>query len=132
MEISDWCPRRAVALFTIRWLVSMFRLFSLYRHGHSHKYVDNIMKANDLVSKSISRMREMEQSLKDNPRVDGVAAVPCISLMSALVDVLEINVDDKALFAEARNLCKVLAEVDPVRRKYWRKRQSALMDKIDT
>lgn len=53
---------------------------------------------------------------------------PCVSMMSALVDLLEFFTEDDVLMNEAMILLDDLAEEDPVRRKYWKKRKRAIMD----
>jgi hypothetical protein len=73
----------------------------------------------------------MKQSLTDNPPSDDLAGFPCVSLLSALVDLLEITAGNKKLLEEAKTLCEELAVADPVRRKYWRKREQDVMKHLD-
>jgi protein farnesyltransferase/geranylgeranyltransferase type-1 subunit alpha len=95
------------------------------RENNSHE----ISKAVELITNNISKIKELKHSLKDNPPLKEGAA-PCVSLMSALVDLLELFVENEELLKEASNLCKELAEVDTVRRKYWRKRDANVMNII--
>ena len=86
----------------------------------------------DLLRDAIARTRDLRRSLEEGtagedgvPPAAAVAAVPCVSLTSALVDLLEALADDDdgdGGLAEAEGLCAELARADPVRRKYWRRR----------
>ena len=91
---------------------------------------DEIAKAKDLINSNIKQIKQMQQSLEEKSSSDETAAEPCVSLMSALLDLLEISIDSKQALEEASTMCKTLAEVDPVRRKYWRKRELDVMNKI--
>ena len=91
----------------------------------------NITNATSLISDNIAQIREMKQSLEDEPPTPDLASVSCVSLMSALVDLLELFVENKGFLEEASTLCRKLIEVDHVRRKYWRKREQDMMSKIE-
>ncbi|KAL3798067.1 hypothetical protein HJC23_012358, partial [Cyclotella cryptica] len=94
--------------------------------------VENVTNATNLITDNIAQIREMKQSLEDQPPAPDLASVPCVSLISALVDLLEIFVQNKGLLEEASTLCRTLAEVDYVRRKYWRKREQDVRSQIET
>lgn len=92
---------------------------------------DEIVNASKLLASSIEQINQIQQSLTDKaPSDDATPAPPCVSLMSAQLDLLELSIDDKQSFEKASSLCKTLAEVDPVRRKYWRKRGKDVMGQI--
>lgn len=75
----------------------------------------------------------MKQSWDEQPPSNEQPHGPCVNLMSALVDLLEIFTSEKSLLVEAIGLLGDLEVEDPVRRKYWKKREldiTSLMEKI--
>jgi len=84
-----------------------------------------------LVRESIEGIKEMKRSMEDPSQSlsseDGGVSV---SLLSALVDLLELFTDEKELLEEARILSGELVVEDPVRRKYWRRREREISKKI--
>lgn len=71
-----------------------------------------------LVRETIVAMKEMKQSLAEEHPTLG----SCVSLLSALVDLLELFTNERELLNEAKGYCDELILEDPVRRKYWLKR----------
>lgn len=82
---------------------------------------DDKDKVNGLLRDCVAKIKDMN----DSPTEDYPAG-PCVSLMSALVDLLE-TVGDKTSLEEAKNMMGELVVEDPVRRKYWHKRQSTVL-----
>ena len=80
----------------------------------------------DLIRESIASIREMKQSLEEQPSTNEYSTGPSVSLLSALVDLLELFTDEKDMLIEAKNKCGELILEDPVRRKYWLKRQKTI------
>lgn len=103
-----------------RYLIGV--LMEQWRSAHKEGNVGEIEKVNGLISRNITETKQMHQSLEINPPSEADVNVPCVSLMSALVDLLEIY-GNKSSLEEATTLCKTLIEVDRVRRKYWHKRE---------
>ncbi|KAL3790157.1 hypothetical protein HJC23_009594 [Cyclotella cryptica] len=94
--------------------------------------IENVTNATSLITDNIAQIREMKQSLEDQPPASDLASVPCVSLISALVNLLEIFVQNKGLLEETSTLCRTLAEMDYVWRKYWRKREPDMMSQMET
>lgn len=94
---------------------------------------NDIAKITDLIRDGIAQIREMKQSWEAQPPCeDRPSGVNC-SLLSALVGLLEIFIEDKDVLMEAKALSGELVFEDPVRRKYWRKREnkiSAMLEKL--
>ena len=88
---------------------------------------DEVSNATDLIQEYIAKIREMKQSWDERPPEEEYPPGPCLSLLSALVDLLEIFTKEKSLLMEAKTVLGELVEADPVRRKYWRKRESGVM-----
>lgn len=86
---------------------------------------EDIAKAAELLRESIAAIKEMKQSWEEQPP-EGHPTGACVSLLSALVDLLEVFKEDKEFLIEAKATCGELMLEDPVRRKYWRKRESAI------
>ena len=103
-----------------RYLIGV--LMEQWRSAKKEGSANEIDKVNGLISTNIAEIKKMNQSLKINPPSEADVNVPCVSLMSALVDLLEMN-GNKSSLDEATTLCMTLTEVDRVRRKYWRKRE---------
>ena len=80
----------------------------------------------NLIQESIASIREMKQALEEQPPTIEHSTGPSVSLLSALVDLLELFTDDKDMLIKAKNLCGELILEDPVRRKYWLKRQKTI------
>lgn len=111
-----------------RYLIGV--LMEQWRSAQSEGNEGEISKVKELIFNSIEQIREMKQSLEDKSLSGVVATAPCVSLISALVDLLEVSIEKKELLEEASTLCRKLAEIDPVRRKYWHKREQGVMNKI--
>lgn len=86
---------------------------------------EDISHATELLRESIAQIRELKQSLEEQPPKEDLPR-SCVSLLSALVDLLEIFTNEKDLLEEARALLDELVLEDPVRRKYWQKRLNLL------
>ncbi len=83
-----------------------------------------------LLREYIGKIREMKQSWDEQQSSVSESYGPCTSIMSALVDLLEIFTTDELFLNEALILLDDLVEEDPVRRKYWKKRKRAIRDLI--
>ena len=104
-------------------LMEQWRL--VQRGGEDDTVVDTTEVTN-LIRESIASIREMKQSLEEQPPTNEHSTGPSVSLLSALVDLLEIFTDEKDMLMEAKNKCGELILEDPVRRKYWLKRQKTI------
>ncbi|KAL7536944.1 hypothetical protein ACHAXR_007494 [Thalassiosira sp. AJA248-18] len=80
-----------------------------------------------MICDCIGKIKEMKQSLHEQPPSEDVPAGSCVNLMSALVDLLGIFTDKKDFLSEAKSLCGELMLEDPVRRKYWQKRERQVL-----
>jgi protein farnesyltransferase/geranylgeranyltransferase type-1 subunit alpha len=109
-----------------RYLIGV--LMEQWRCAQRENNSQEITKSGELIVNYVKKIKELKHSLEDKPSKEGAA--PCVSLMSALVDLLETSVENKELLKEASILCKELTEVDVVRKKYWRKRDTDVMNKI--
>jgi hypothetical protein len=82
-----------------------------------------------LIEENIGKIRDMKKSYEDQPPPttddddDHRPTCPSVYLIAALVDLLELCTYDKALLKEAKALVGILIVEDPIRRKYWRKRE---------
>jgi protein farnesyltransferase/geranylgeranyltransferase type-1 subunit alpha len=85
-------------------------------------------KVSNLLREYINKMKEMNKVWDDPP--EDYPSGPCVSLISALVDLLE-TVGDKSSLEEAKTLMGELVKEDPVRRKYWQKRQNTVMSSLE-
>jgi len=83
-------------------------------------------KVTNLTRESIASIREMKQSFEEQPSTVEHSTGPSVSLLSALVDLLEIFTDEKDMLTEAKQKCGELILEDPVRRKYWLKREKTI------
>ena len=86
----------------------------------------------NLIRESIASIREMKQSLEEQPPTTEHSTGPSVSLLSALVDLLELFTDEKDMLTEAKNKCGELILEDPVRRKYWLKRQKTIAKLLES
>lgn len=85
-------------------------------------------KVDGLLREYVAKIKEMNKAW-DSPK-DDLPAGPCVSLMSALVDLLE-TIGDKSSLEEAKEMMGELVVEDPVRRKYWQKRQGTVLISLD-
>jgi len=81
-----------------------------------------------LLREYVRKIREMKQFWDEQQSSGNESHGPCVSMMSALVDLLEIFTNDEVFMNEAMILLDDLVEEDPVRRKYWKKRKRAIRD----
>lgn len=84
-----------------------------------------IAHATELLRDCIAQIRELKQSLDEQPPKEDLPR-SCVSLLSALVDLLDFFANEKDFMEEARALLNELVLEDPVRRKYWQKRLNLL------
>mmetsp|Transcript_34634 Transcript_34634/g.63691 ORF Transcript_34634/g.63691 Transcript_34634/m.63691 type:complete len:380 (+) Transcript_34634:86-1225(+) len=100
------------------------------RRAEDDADAEHLAESSELVRESIKEIREMKRSmehpLQPLPSEGGVS----VSLLSALVDLLEIFADERESSEEAKALFGELAVEDPVRRKYWRRREREISKKI--
>ncbi|EED94535.1 RAB geranylgeranyl transferase [Thalassiosira pseudonana CCMP1335] len=108
-------------------LVEQWR--SVHRGGSTKEEIANVTT---LYREYITEVRGMKQSWDENRPSDDCPDGPCVSLMSALVDLLEVFTEEKEMLTEAQTLCGELMLEDPVRRKYWRKRQTMVAKWLET
>jgi protein farnesyltransferase/geranylgeranyltransferase type-1 subunit alpha len=108
-------------------LVEQWR--SVHRGGSTKEEIANVTT---LFREYITEVRGMKQSWDENRPSDDCPDGPCVSLMSALVDLLEVFTEEKEMLTEAQTLCGELMLEDPVRRKYWRKRQTMVAKWLET
>ncbi len=85
-----------------------------------------ISKATILIQENICKMREMKKSWGEQPPTDDHPPGPAASLLSALVDLLEIFTEDEKSLTEAKSLLEELMLEDPIRRKFWLKRERGI------
>jgi len=90
---------------------------------------EDIAKITDLIRENIVQIREMKQFSEEQPPSEDRPSGSNASL-SALVDLLEIFTDEKELLTEAEALLGELVLEDPVRRKYWRRRQNKISEML--
>lgn len=114
-----------------RYLIGM--LMEQWRSAQRGGTAEDIEKISDLISDCITNIEYMKKTLEAKQKVspDKVPSGSCVSLLSALVDLLEIFKDRKDFLLEASRYCGELIEEDPVRRKYWRKREKEILKVID-
>lgn len=105
-----------------RYLIGV--LMEQYRWAQREGGVDDKNRTNGLLREYVAKIKEMNKAW-DSP-ADDLPAGPCVSLMSALVDLLE-TIGDKTSLEEAKNMMGELVVEDPVRRKYWNKRKSTVL-----
>ena len=101
-----------------------------WRYVQEERNANDSNKVNELISNSIAQTRSVKQSFEEKLSADGSDYVPFVSLMSALIDLLELSNENKAS-EEAGALCRELARVDSVRRKYWQKRGMDAANKLE-
>lgn len=110
-----------------RYLIGvLMEQWRLVQRGEEGSSVADISEVTNLIRESIVSIREMKQSLEEQPSTTEHSTGPSVSLLSALVDLLEIFTDEKDMLLEAKNKCGELTLEDPVRRKYWLKRQKTI------
>ena len=105
-----------------RYLIGV--LMEQYRWAQREEGADDKDKVNDLLREYVAKIKEMNK-VWDSPAED-LPTGPCVSLMSALVDLLE-TIGDNTSLEEAKHMMGELVVEDPVRRKYWRKRQNTVL-----
>lgn len=84
--------------------------------------------ANGLLQEYVAKLKDLNKTWENPP--ENYPAGPCVSLMSALVDLLE-TVGDKTSLEEAKSIMEELIVEDPVRRKYWKKRQNSVSTSLN-
>lgn len=109
-------------------LMEQWRLVE--REGGDVDKVTNLIRETIAAIKEMKRSREEQSSSQDNPTESHSTGV-CVSLMSALVDLLELFTDEKELLTEAKVICDELVLEDPVRRKYWHKRGKEIVKLLE-
>lgn len=80
----------------------------------------------ELVHEIIVKIKDMYQLWEEQPPSEEHPICTCVSLLSALVDLLVLFKDEKDLLAEAKDIVGDLTIEDPVRRKYWRMREDEI------
>jgi protein farnesyltransferase/geranylgeranyltransferase type-1 subunit alpha len=88
--------------------------------------VGETAKATVLIQENIVKIREMKKSWDEQPPTDDHPPGPAASLLLALVDLLEIFTEDAESLTEAKALLEELMLEDPIRRKYWLKREKEI------
>jgi protein farnesyltransferase/geranylgeranyltransferase type-1 subunit alpha len=109
-----------------RYLIGV--LMEQRRWAQREEGADHNDKAIDLLREYIAKIKEMNKVWEDPP--EDYPSGPCVSLLSALVDLLE-SVGDKSALEEANTLLKELEVEDPVRKKYWKKRQNTVLSSLE-
>lgn len=107
-----------------RYLVGI--LMEQWRSAKRGRDADEIAKVTGLIRENIGKIREMKKSWEEKRQTDDHPSGSSASLLSALVDLLEIFTDAKELLTEAKALLGNLMLEDPVRRKYWLKREKQI------
>ena len=102
-----------------RYLIGV--IMEQWRYIQKEGSTNDTSDVNGLISNSIAQIRNMKQSFEEKLSSDENEHVPCVSLISALIDLLELSSGSEAL-EEACALCRELPRVDLVRRKYWHQR----------
>ena len=116
---SPW--RYLIGVLMEQWRVAQ-------REGNS----EGIARVTNLIKESIMKIREMKQSLEEQTASeDDGPTGPSASLLSAMVDLLELFTDEKESLSEAKTLCGELMAEDPVRRKYWRNREKVISTHLE-
>ena len=91
---------------------------------------DDIVKVTGLIQENIGKIRGMKLAWEEHPPSNDHPSGSSASLLSALVDLLEIFTDAKELLTEAIALLGELMLEDPVRRKYWLKREKEISKRL--
>ena len=113
-----------------RYLIGV--LMEQWRVAQRGGTAEDIAKVTNLIRESIVKIREMKQSLEEQTASENDGPTgPSASLLSALVDLLEIFTDEKESLSEAKGLCGELMTEDPVRRKYWRNREKVILAQLE-
>ena len=112
-----------------RYLVGI--LMEQWRGAQRGGNAEHEARAEELLRDYIAKIREMKQSWEEQPESSDSPVVVCTNLLSALVDLLEIFSAEKELLEEAVAHLGVLAVEDPVRRKYWRKREQKILKQLE-
>mmetsp|Transcript_8839 Transcript_8839/g.13688 ORF Transcript_8839/g.13688 Transcript_8839/m.13688 type:complete len:366 (-) Transcript_8839:33-1130(-) len=105
-----------------RYLIGV--LMEQYRWAQREEGADDKDRVDGLLREYVAKIKDMNKSW-ESPTED-LPAGPCVSLMSALVDLLE-TIGDKSSLQEAKEMMGELILEDPVRRKYWHKRQGTVL-----
>jgi len=112
-----------------RYLIGV--LMEQWRWAQRGGNAEDVAKSSHLLRDCIAKIREMKQSWDEQSRSEDPSTGPCVSLLSALVDLLVIFTDEKDFLAEAKDLLGELELEDPVRRKYWRKREKEISQLLE-
>lgn len=91
----------------------------------------DVDKVTELIRETIAAIKEMKRSREEGSPTESHSIGVCVSLMSALVDLLELFTDEKELLTEAKVICGELMLEDPVRRKYWYKREKEIVKLLE-
>ena len=108
-----------------RYLVGV--LMEQWRCAHKGGSAVDISNVTELVRENIAKIKEMRQCWEDDPPSMIHPIGSCVSLQSALVDLLELFHDENDLLAEAKGIVEHLMTEDPIRRKYWRRREAEIL-----
>mmetsp|Transcript_27725 Transcript_27725/g.58265 ORF Transcript_27725/g.58265 Transcript_27725/m.58265 type:complete len:389 (+) Transcript_27725:192-1358(+) len=109
-----------------RYLISV--LTEQWRFAQNSGDAGEVSIVSALLREYVRKIREMKQFWDEQQSSGNESHGPCVSMMSALVDLLEIFTNDEVFMNEAMILLDDLVEEDPVRRKYWKKRKRAIRD----
>ena len=109
-------------------LMEQWRL--VQREGGEVDKVTELIRETIAAIKEMKRSREEQSSSEGSPTESHSIGV-CVSLMSALVDLLELFTDEKESLTEAKVICGELMLEDPVRRKYWYKREKEIVKLLE-
>ena len=112
-----------------RYLVGI--LMEQWRGAQRGGNAEHEARSEELLRDCIAKIREMKQSWEEQQESSDSPVVVCTNLLSALVDLLEIFSEEKELLEEAVAHLGVLAFEDPVRRKYWRKREQKILKQLE-
>lgn len=107
-----------------RYLVGI--LMEQWRHAQKSGDADYIAMITELVRENIAKIEEMYKLWEEEPLSEEHPICTCVSLLSALVDLLVLFKDEKDFLSEARDIVGDLIIEDPVRRKYWRMREEEI------
>jgi protein farnesyltransferase/geranylgeranyltransferase type-1 subunit alpha len=107
-----------------RYLIGV--LMEQWRCAQKGGSADDIARITELVRENIDKVKEMYHTWEENPPSEEHPISACVSLLSALVDLLVLFKDETEFLAEAKDIVRGLTVEDPVRRKYWRMREGEI------
>ncbi len=107
-----------------RYLIGV--LMEQWRCAQKGGSADDIARLTELVRENIDKVKEMYHTWEENPPSEEHPISACVSLLSALVDLLVLFKDENEFLAEAKDIVRGLTVEDPVRRKYWRMREGEI------